>query len=147
MIRGNDTAAADTEAQTLAIGGLFHSFLSRASRRWRMPYVYPFRGLRGREAPWVCRPRTALCAGHKAGALCHVKAIAGRAHYMGKAKGRKLERTTRPCRPPLLTLVCKRGGRPPSAFRLLPCGCPPGACSPARCNRVGLPILIVLGSK
>lgn len=58
--------------------------------------------------------------------------------------GRDLERTTRPCRPPLLTRVCKRGGRPPSAFRLLPCGYPPGACSPARCDRGGLPILIVL---
>jgi hypothetical protein len=58
-----------------------------------------------------------------------------------------MERTARPCRPPLLTLVCKRGGRPPSAFRLLPrgaTGAPPEACSPARCDRVGLPILIVL---
>ena len=41
---------------------------------------------------------------------------------------------------PVLTHVCKRGGCPPCAFRLLPCGCPPGACSPAP-NRVGLPIL------
>ena len=31
-----------------------------------------------------------------------------------------LERAAGPCRPPLLTHVCKRGGRPPSAFRLLP---------------------------
>lgn len=31
-------------------------------------------------------------------------------------------------------------GCPPSAFRLLPCGEPPGACSPTL-NRVGLPIL------
>src|SRR5579872_2913113 len=45
---------------------------------------------------------------------------------------KRLERTARPCRPPLLTHVCKRGGRPPSAFRLLPCVSPPGACSPAR---------------
>jgi len=35
-----------------------------------------------------------------------------------------VERTARPCRPPLLTRVCKRGGRPPSAFRLLPGGEP-----------------------
>src|ERR1019366_3571812 len=50
------------------------------------------------------------------------------------------ERTTRPYQPPALTHVNKRGGCPPSAFRLLPCGEPPGACSPAP-NRVGLPIL------
>src|SRR3982750_3130702 len=50
-------------------------------------------------------------------------------------------------RPPLLTLVCKRGGRPPSAFRLLPCPCGPGACTPARCDRVGLPILMVVRIK
>src|SRR6266481_3787405 len=31
-------------------------------------------------------------------------------------------------------------GCPPSAFRLLPCGEPPGACSPTL-NRDGLPIL------
>src|ERR1019366_8210954 len=53
---------------------------------------------------------------------------------------RERERTTRPYRPPALTHVNKRGGCPPSAFRLLPCGEPPGACSPAP-NRVGLPIL------
>src|ERR1035438_9144267 len=55
--------------------------------------------------------------------------------------GRKVERTTWPCRPPLLTHVCQRGGRPPSAFRLLPCGSPPGACTPARVDRAGPPIL------
>jgi len=41
--------------------------------------------------------------------------------------GRVEERAAGPCRPPLLTHVCKRGGRPPSAFRLLPCGQPAGS--------------------
>ena len=54
-----------------------------------------------------------------------------------------MERTARPCRPPLLTLVCKRGGRPPSAFRLLPCPSRAGSLHTSAC-RVGLPILIVL---
>src|ERR1035438_7304911 len=47
--------------------------------------------------------------------------------------------------PRYLTHVCKRGGCPPSAFRLLPCVSPPGACTPARVLiRAGPPILIVL---
>jgi hypothetical protein len=54
------------------------------------------------------------------------------------------ERAAGPCRPPLLTHVCKRGGvrRAPSGFSLVRNG--PGACSPARIDRVGPPILIVL---
>ena len=58
-----------------------------------------------------------------------------------------MERTTRPCRPPLLTLVAKRGGRPPSAFRLLPCRTgmhPARSLLTSALYRVGLPILIVL---
>jgi hypothetical protein len=46
----------------------------------------------------------------------------GVAPAVALCRRRILERAAGPCRPPLLTHVCKRGGRPPSAFRLLPCG-------------------------
>jgi len=58
----------------------------------------------------------------------------------GRRKG--LERIARPCRPPLLTRVCKRGGCPPSAFRLLPGGFAGSLLTSAKSSRT--PILMVL---
>src|ERR1039458_3870417 len=62
----------------------------------------------------------------------------------GAGRVRVWERAAGPCRPPLLTHVCKRVGvrRAPLGFSLA--ARPPGACSPARNDRVGLPILMML---